>query len=156
MKDQVAFDEFRTVVKPEWMDHNQHMNVAYYVLAFDLATDEFYRYLGLLEACYDKGTSFFTLDMNVTYYGEVVEGDTLRFTTQLIAMDQKRIRYFHHMYNAEEGYLAATNECVAIHVDMNTRKSVAMPASLHERMLAIKKQHDRLGLPENANRQLRI
>lgn len=156
MKNQVPFDEYRTFVKPEWVDHNQHLNVAYYVLAFDLATDEFYRYLGIPAACYDKGTSFFTLDMNVTYHGEVVMDDALRVTTQLLAVDHKRIRYFHHMYHAEEGYLAATNECVAIHVDMNTRKSVPMPDSLRARMLAIKKQHDVLGMPENANRQLRI
>ncbi len=156
MNGQVVFDEYRTVVKPEWMDHNQHMNVAYYVLAFDLATDEFYRYLGIPDACYDKGSSFFTLDMNVTYCSEVVTGDNLRFTTQLLAMDNKRIRYFHKMFNADEDYLAATNECVAIHVNRDTRKSEPMPASLYERLLAVKKQHDLLGLPENANRQLRI
>ena len=29
-------------VKPEWTDYNNHMNVAYYTLAFDIALDEFY------------------------------------------------------------------------------------------------------------------
>ena len=27
------------VVKPEWIDNNGHMNVAYYVLAFDSGVD---------------------------------------------------------------------------------------------------------------------
>ena len=29
-------------VRPEWIDHNGHMNVAYYVLAFDESTDAVY------------------------------------------------------------------------------------------------------------------
>ena len=34
-------------VQPEWIDHNGHMNVAYYVLAFDVATDTVYETWGL-------------------------------------------------------------------------------------------------------------
>ena len=34
-------------VKPEWIDHNGHMNVAFYVLAFDQATDQVYEPWGL-------------------------------------------------------------------------------------------------------------
>jgi len=41
---------FETEVKPEWIDYNGHMNVAYYVLAFDHAIDDFYGRLGLGEA----------------------------------------------------------------------------------------------------------
>ena len=33
---------YRTVVKPEWIDHNGHVNVAYFVVAFDGATDAIY------------------------------------------------------------------------------------------------------------------
>lgn len=35
------------VVPSEWIDYNGHMNVAYYVLAFDHATDAFMDYLGM-------------------------------------------------------------------------------------------------------------
>ncbi len=34
-------------VLPEWIDHNGHMNLAYYVLAFDLATDKFFDGFGI-------------------------------------------------------------------------------------------------------------
>lgn len=30
-----TFLEIDLTVKPEWIDHNGHMNVGYYVLAFD-------------------------------------------------------------------------------------------------------------------------
>ena len=33
------FDAHRGVVRPEWIDANGHLNMGYYVVAFDLATD---------------------------------------------------------------------------------------------------------------------
>ena len=33
------YREFSSRVRPEWIDYNGHMNVAYYVAAFDEATD---------------------------------------------------------------------------------------------------------------------
>ncbi len=36
-------------VLPEWIDTNEHMNVAYYVLAFDLAVDKLWHLFGIDE-----------------------------------------------------------------------------------------------------------
>ena len=41
---------YRAVVEPDWIDYNGHMNVAYYVLVFDRATDAFLDYIGLDDA----------------------------------------------------------------------------------------------------------
>ncbi|HET9488645.1 MAG TPA: thioesterase family protein, partial [Methylomirabilota bacterium] len=41
------FDVHRDVVRPEWIDHNQHMNMGYYLVVFDLATDAFLAWVGL-------------------------------------------------------------------------------------------------------------
>ena len=97
----------RDTVRPDWIDFNGHMNVAYYVLAFDGATDRFFDHLGL-DAAYRHATnrSTFALEQHILYLREVKEGDPLRFTTQLIDHDAKRIHYFHRMYNDREGYLA--------------------------------------------------
>ena len=38
------------VVRPEWLDYNGHMNVAYYVLAFDHACDSFLDHIGMTYA----------------------------------------------------------------------------------------------------------
>ena len=37
------FDGYRDIVRPEWIDHNRHMNMGYYLVVFDFATDEFLR-----------------------------------------------------------------------------------------------------------------
>ena len=60
----------------------------------------------------------FVADMNVTYHQEVKEGDPLRFTTRILNCDEKRIHFWHEMYHVEEGYLAATNEVLSVHIDL--------------------------------------
>ena len=145
------FDQFRASVLPEWIDYNGHMNVAYYVLAFDQATDAFYDYIGL-DAEYRRKTSgsTFAVESHVTYQREVLQGEPLRFTTQLLSYDSKRLRFFHHMYHAEEGYLAATSEWLSLHVDLEIRRVAPMPAQILERIEAVWEKHRRLEAPKEA------
>ncbi len=115
---------YETTVKPEWIDHNGHMNVAYFVLAFDEATDAAYESWGIgLDYPESSGCSVFTLGMNVDYLGELFEGDAIRIETTLVDHDAKRIHYYHRMFNTETGQLAATNECLCMNVDLATRKA---------------------------------
>ncbi len=83
-------------VLPEWIDNNGHMNVAYYCLACDDVTDAFLDYIGLTRDLKKTvNSTTFALDVNVSYKREVREGDPLRFTTQLIDADEKRLHFFH-------------------------------------------------------------
>jgi acyl-CoA thioester hydrolase len=100
------------------------MNVAYYVLAFDRATDAFYDALGIGWPYLERERkSLFTLAMNVDYVREVMAGTRVRIESRLLDYDPKRIHYFHAMHDAREGWLAATNELVAMHVDMASRRA---------------------------------
>ena len=86
--------ETKLTVLPEWIDHNGHMNVAYYVLAFDQATDAVYETWGIGEHYpAGAGCSVFTLGMDVDYLAEQFAGDTIRITTQLLDWDHKRVHY---------------------------------------------------------------
>lgn len=143
------------VVLPEWIDYNGHMNVAYYVLAFDYATDAFLDYMGLDRAYKAKANvTTFVADMNVTYVQEVVEGDPLRFTTQLLDFDTKKFRFFHCMYHAEKGYLAATNELLSLHIDLSTRRVGSMGEQLTQKLQNIMNSHGEIPVPEGAGRIL--
>ena len=147
------FDAYRDVVRPEWIDHNRHMNMGYYVVVFDLATDEFFRFVGLDEAHRQahKVTTF-CLEAHVTYHREVREGDPLRFTTQLLAWDAKRLHYIHVMYHGTEGYLAATNELMSLHVDLASRRGAPMAPHILERLASIQAAHARLPRPPQVGR----
>ena len=96
----------------------------------------------------------FVGDMNVTYIREVVEGDPMRFTTQLLEFDAKKFRYFHSMYHAEEGFLAATNELLSLHIDLDSRRVGPMSDGILQQLQAILEAHAALPTPEGAGRVL--
>ncbi len=148
---------YEGVIPPEWIDYNGHMNVAYYVLAFDHTTDAFMDYLGL-DGRYRERTqcSAFILESHINYEQELVEGDPICCTTQLLGFDSKRIHYFHRMYHLEEDFLAATTELLLLHVDLGQRRSAPMPREVQDRLGAVMAQHIRLPRPTRAGRVIRI
>lgn len=120
--------EYRTSVKPDWIDHNGHMNVAYYVVAFDEATDAVYEHWGIgLDYPNESGCSVFTLGINVDYCHELFAGDHIRTVTTLVDCDEKRIHYFHEMYKEDGNILAARNECLCMNVELETRQAQPFP-----------------------------
>ncbi len=146
--------KYETVVKPEWIDHNGHMNVGYFVVAFDEATDAVYERWGIgIDYPDTSGCSVFTLGMNVDYLAELFEGDPLRIETLLVDHDHKRIHYYHRMYHAGTDALAATNECLCMNVDLASRKSAAFPGPVQELLDGARYTGDR---PDGFARTLEI
>ena len=69
------FDTHRSTVLSEWVDWNGHMNVAFYVTAFDQASGAFMRNMGLGRRYVDgKLGMTFVLETHVTYDREMREG----------------------------------------------------------------------------------
>ena len=144
-------------VRPEWVDYNGHMNLAYYVLAFDHATDALFDHLDIGEAYMRRSNcSIFALETHVTYDREVRAGDPLRFASQLIDFDDKRFHYFHAMFHAEDAYLAATTETVSIHVDLATRRAAPFGAPARDRLDALRRAQADLARPPQVGRALSI
>ncbi len=126
---------YDTVIKPEWIDHNGHMNVAFFVLAFDEATDAAYEHWGIgMDYPDTSGCSVFTLGINVDYLGELFVGDAIRVETTLVDHDAKRIHYFHRMIDSDSGKLVATNECLCMNVDLTSRRSAPFPDDVAEKL----------------------
>ena len=146
-------DLHEETVLSEWIDYNGHMNVAFYVLAFDHATDAM---LDFLKLTHDYKTTAnittFVADMNVTYVKEVHEGDPLRFTTRILNCDEKKIHFWHEMYHATEGYLAATNVLLSLHIDLTTRRVGPMTPDIAQWVKEIQIQHSKLPSPEGIGR----
>jgi acyl-CoA thioester hydrolase len=148
---------FETNVLPEWIDLNGHLNVTYYVRAFDLATDAFMDLLGVgWDYTKSDKRSIFMLEAHVNYLDEVSEGDRIRFDTRLLDYDAKRIHIFHEMFHAGEGYKAATSEWLALHVDLEARRSVPIPEFARERLTAMMASHEGLPWPEQAGSRMGI
>jgi acyl-CoA thioester hydrolase len=147
------FDDYRDVVRSGWIDENGHMNMGYYVVVFDYATDAWLDFIGLSRSYKAAhGVMTFSLESHVTYRRELREGDELRFTTQLLDFDEKRIHYFHQMLHAGEGYLAATNELMSLHVSQQTRRSTPMARGILEGLEEIRHAHRALPIPPQVGR----
>jgi acyl-CoA thioester hydrolase len=148
-------DRHRAQVAPEWIDGNGHMNVGYYVVAFDKATDTLCEQIGVPQSYVDHQLGMvFVLEAHVTYDREVRAGDPLRITTQILDHDAKRLHFFHAMHHAAEGWLAATNELMMIHIDFATRRSAPWRPPTLARIETLAAAHRHLPWPEQAGRRI--
>jgi acyl-CoA thioester hydrolase len=144
-------------IPSEWTDRNGHMNVAYYVLAFDRATDALYDHAGTGWSYLEREQrSLFTLSMNVDFLGEVFAGDSVRIISRVIDFDHKRIHYIHEMHHTTKAYLAATNEILAMHVNLATRRSEPFPPGVQAELGRMKIAYSSLPLPTQVGRKLGI
>jgi acyl-CoA thioester hydrolase len=157
MPDPLLLDHHREVVRPEWIDYNGHMNVAYYLLAFDEAGETFFEALGINEAYRRTARSTtFAAECHITYQREVVVGDPLRFTAQIIGFDEKRIHFLQSMIHEEKGYIAATSEWLSLHVHLDRRRVIPMPKPILDRLGEIYAVHQHLPRPPEVGRAITL
>jgi len=142
-------------VEAGWIDFNGHLNMAYYNVLFDRAVDEVYEVLGL-GLPYVEATrhSTFTAEVHLRYLRELHAGDPVRVTFQLLGFDAKRLHYFERLSHAEAGWLSATSENMALHVDMDAKKTAAFPDAIAARLAQMKAAHAALPVPEGAGRRI--
>lgn len=119
---------WQETIRPEWMDYNGHMNVAYYTLIFHNGTDVFYPLVGLGKPYREEtGNLTSAVQCHITYVREAHVGEEIKVATQLLGYTDKALHYIHTMTHAEEGYLIATLEQLALHIDRCSGKARVTP-----------------------------
>ena len=111
------------VVK-EWIDYNNHMNVSYYLLMFDMYGAETLNNLFEMgeHSAKTTGMSTMVVETNITYDRELKLDDEVDINLTYFDHDKKRLQYKMEMIHKEKKYLASTIEVLALYVDLNTRK----------------------------------
>lgn len=149
-----------TKIKPEWLDYNNHMNVAYYVLVFDQAGEKLVAKIGLSEAVTKAtGISWMVLENHVTYNNEVVLGQPVGVRFQLLDHDSKRLHLYFEMHAQQEdgsSYIASTLEQMVMCVDLNVRKSCQFPEAVLQNIQHIAAEQVDLPKPVNIGRTIGI
>ena len=117
------------------IDQNGHMNIAHYFSEgslglWGLMTDE----VTGPDYIDRRGLSFFTVEHNIRYTGELREGRRYRVQAGLVARTAKAVHGVSLVVDAEPGTVACTMEIVYVHVDMGERRSVAMPGDVAARV----------------------
>jgi len=149
------YQRFAGEVLPEWIDYNGHMNLAYYTVLFDYATDLLFDELGLgLDYRRTTHQGTFVAETHNRYERELLVGARVRVATQIVAADDKRLYLAHEMFALDGGHRCATQELMFLHVDLNARRVSPFPPELHRRVADAAAAHASLPRPDWVGRHI--
>ena len=144
MKEKFPYPGNPITVTTEMCDKNGHMNVADYARIFDDGSTELYQDMGFTDKYFKEGFSSFTLEMNIQYLTELIEGEVAFPYYRIINVSPKLIHYGGILLKEDET-ISATNEQMLVHIDMSIRKSSKMPASMQENLQSMCREHNQTG-----------
>lgn len=147
---------FRCDVEPDWVDYNDHMTEAAYLTAFGWASDALFRYIGDDEEYRAAGRSFYTVETHINYLREVSGGASLRFTTTVVGLDEKRLHIYHEMLETRSGALVAATEQMLLHMDTGAGRPAAIEGKPRAALEAIRYAHQGLPLPRYMGRVMAV
>src|SRR6476646_612517 len=134
---------------PEWIDYNGHMNLAYYTVLFDRATDLLFDELGLgLDYRRDRQVGAFVAETHNIYERELLVGAGVRVATQILGTDDKRLHVGHEMFALEGGHRCATQELMFLHVTLVARRVSPFADDRRARVVAAAEAHRGLPRPD--------
>ena len=144
-------------VKQEWCDYNGHLNLAYYIVIFDFATDAFYDSMGLGETYkIETNNSWFTAESHVCYLSELFAENQVYCNSQLIKFNRKKMHYFHQMHKVNDDQLVATSELLALHVNLNERKVQEVPEEKIVNLRHLYNKHRSIPMPPQLGRKISL
>ena len=142
-------------VRPEWIDYNGHMNMAYYSVIFDEAADEVYPQLGFGPDYQKTGFTTYTGEFHICYLRELHLNDPVTVTLQLLDYDEKRFHTYQEIWH-QDGWCAATGETMGLHVDQSGPRVAPMPPEILSRLEALYDAHKGIDQPKRAGRRIGI
>ncbi len=148
---------YRTVVRPEWIDYNEHLRDAFYFLIFSYATDALMERIGLDEiGRASTGHTLFTLEAHINYLAQATLGDPLEVRTRFIDRDRKRLHIEHSLHHGAGGQLLAVSEQMLMNINFHTSKACGFAASVEQRLDALVPEHSGATHPGYCGRMIAI
>ena len=99
------------------------MNMAYYVLIFDIAWEVILEKFKMGEhSAKTTKKSTMVVETHTTYNNEVKQGDEVDIVLTFFDHDKKRLHFKLEMYEKEKQTLSATIEMLSLYIDLNQRK----------------------------------
>ena len=111
------------IIKKEWTDYNNHMNMAYYVLVFDQVGENMLEKFKMGEnSAKTKNMSTMVVETYTAYNNEVKEGDEVEVNLTFFDHDKKRLHFKMEMIEKSSQKLSATLEMLSLYIDLSKRK----------------------------------
>ena len=119
----MSFHIANQIIKKEWTDYNNHMNMAYYVLVFDQIWEVILEKFKMGEqSAKTTNMSTMVVETHTTYNNEVKEGDEVEINLTFFDHDKKRLHFKMEMIEKSSKKLSATLEMLSLYIDLNKRK----------------------------------
>jgi len=139
-------------VAPDWIDYNGHMTESRYLQVFGDSSDALFRYVGIDSDYHELGKSYYTVETHIMNLREVGAAEPFQATTQILAVEDKKLHLFHRLTATREGTLLATAEQMLLHVDTKAGRTVPAEGPILARLQRIAVAHADLPKPEGAGR----
>ncbi|WP_299548348.1 thioesterase family protein [uncultured Tateyamaria sp.] len=153
---QTPFQSTVMTVKPEWIDFNGHLNMAYYGVLFDMGADQMFAHFGFGRDYQSRtGNTTYAAEFHVRYLHELHVNDRVIVSYHLVDHDEKRLHSFQELRHAD-GWLAATGETMTLHVDQSGPRVAPMPEDVLGRVATIARAHAALPKPKGVHANIGI
>jgi carnitine 3-dehydrogenase len=86
--------------------------------------------------------------------GEAKAGEAIYVSTQLLAVDDKRLHVFLRLHRGRDDALIATAEQLHLHVDTARAKATAVDSGVRAKLDAIRQSQSGLARPSEAGRSV--
>ena len=107
----------------EWVDYNNHLNMAYYVLIFDQACEVILEKFKMgAESAKTENRSTMVVETNTKYISEIEEGNEVDVMLTFFDHDKKRLHLKLEIIEKKTKKISATIEWLSLYVNLETRK----------------------------------
>jgi acyl-CoA thioester hydrolase len=149
------FERYEAEVSPLWIDLNGHMNLAYYTVLFDYATDLLFEAIGIGRHYKDAtGHGTFVVETHNRYECELLVGETVRVASRILGADAKRIHLAHEMFRRADGARSATQELMFLSIDLSRRRVVPFLPEARPGVVSAAMAHAALPWPDWVGRHI--
>ena len=142
-------------VPPEWIDHNGHMNLAAYLIAFDRCFARWCDHIGIgPHQIPETGRTIFVAETHLVYRHELHRGERVDIGIRVLALSPKRMHTHLSMVRREGGDLACVNEKLDVCVDLATRRSSPFPPAVLRTLQSVHDHEPHLPPPAHAGHRV--
>ncbi len=107
----------------DWVDYNNHLNMAYYVLIFDQACDVLHGNFKMgADSAKNEKRSTMVVQTNTKYINELKENDEVDIMLTFFDHDKKRLHLKLEMIEKKTKKISASIEWLSLYVNLETRK----------------------------------
>ena len=136
----------RERIADKWEDVNGHVNVTYYVSAYNNMGWSMFGQIGVTRTYFsERRMGFVDLENHTRYLSELHVGNRVSVYGRYLAHDAKRVQGMVFVVNDSIDALACTIEFLAISMDLSRRRAAEIPADIGERLAAVMATHDAHG-----------